>query len=138
MVMKGRGNKFNKRRILIIFLILTCSFGLLFTFFGIRYYLKKSELKGKIAFERNGNIYVLNLNARETEQLTEEGIYSSPKFSPDGKWILVGSKENYFVISDDGTQKLEIPIKPTIDGDFIYWFDNRKFLFFPIDFDKGL
>jgi Tol biopolymer transport system component len=43
---------------------------------------------GSIAFVRNGNIWVKNLDTDEERQLTSDGNNIRPRWSPDGQWLL--------------------------------------------------
>ncbi|MBN1349176.1 PD40 domain-containing protein [candidate division KSB1 bacterium] len=88
----------------------------------------------KIAFIRADDLWVMNRDGKQAEQLVES--WDSPDFSwsPDSKWIAYSVNDNefnsdIFIISADGGKPVNITRHPDIDEHPVWSKDGRKLAF---------
>jgi Tol biopolymer transport system component len=86
---------------------------------------------GKIAFERGGQIWVMNANG--SNQMQFPGISQSspvaPAWSPDGSKMAFASGGEIWVINADGTNQRRVTNNPTVDADPAWSPDGAKIIF---------
>lgn len=56
---------------------------------------------------RKNEIYVMDTDGNNVKQVTDIGFASSPRWSPDGRWILFDAREIY-AIRPDGTRRWQV------------------------------
>ena len=106
----------------------------------------------KICFVRSGNIWVMDIDGDNQEQLTSSGLDSYPSWSPDGMKIVFQSmrygNEDIFIMNHDGSEEKQLTFTtapdycmyPTWlpDGDRIIFLGSRSAtLYIFIISDKG-
>ena len=60
-----------------------------------------SAIEGKIAFIREGNIWLADADGTNQRRLSSDGNFTSPSWSPDGEYIVC---ERHFETSKDRWQ----------------------------------
>jgi Tol biopolymer transport system component len=60
---------------------------------------------GKLAFVRDGDIWVLDVDSGQERQLTTDGANREPRWSPDGRWLAFAKGETgaIWVMREDGS-----------------------------------
>src|SRR4051812_39054270 len=71
---------------------------------------------GAIAFDRNGEIFVVNPDGTGQTQLTHTGgTANSPKWSPDGTQIAFQRSDGHFyVMNADGSGAMDVTASPPV------------------------
>lgn len=92
-------------------------------------------VSGEIAYVKDGDIWIINVDRTNPRQITNDGVNISPKWSPDGKnllWIKKASTNedddygDIWMVNVDGTNKRQV----TNDGLNMYlkWSPNNQYL----------
>ena len=99
----------------------------------------KTQLKGKVAFERDRDIWFANSDGSNEKQLTTYKGLWSPFFSPDGKWIAYSSvpqelygqgmapmPANIWIISPDGEDYKKLSQEYRVSTEVTWSPDSQK------------
>ena len=144
-----------KKSFLMLFITLF-ALGSAFAADGTRFLHQPDISADKIVFEYGGDLWIVPVTGGEARHLTTHpGNESSPKFSPDGRWIaFTGSYDgnsDVFVIPAEGGVPRRVTYHPGSDNVRGWSPDGSKIMFnssrdaysrsshmFTIDFDGGL
>ena len=89
--------------------------------------------------EREGGVYVLDLETFKVRRLLRGDIKTAPHWSPDSRWIAVSKAENYvdkhaIVLIDTISEKV---VETGIDGAGVYYTPDGKQILFSAQPKKG-
>lgn len=65
---------------------------------------------GRVAYIRDGDLWVQELPEGAPRRLTADDGYGAPDLSPSGQWILVGAKDGFFTVRADGSETHRLPL----------------------------
>lgn len=90
----------------------------------------------KVAFVRNGDLYIMNANGSGVQQVTSGArVDASPKFSPDGMHLIFSgatgdaTTAEIYTVGIDGTNEVRITDNTAADRSPMYNGDSSKILF---------
>jgi len=101
--------------------------------------LKETEFRGKLAFERERDIWSANVDGRDPQRLTTyQGLWS-PDFSPDGRWIgyssipeelygqgMAPTPSNIWMITPDGEEYKKLSKEYRVSTGVVWSPDSKK------------
>jgi len=106
----------------------------------------ETEIRGKVVFVRDGDIFVISPDGSEEKRLTTYGANWAPVFSPNGEWIAYSSlpKElerqevaptpsNVWIIRPNGSEARKLSKEPRVIGTIVWSPDSKKIAFSTAD-----
>ena len=80
---------------------------------------------GKLAFVRDGDIWLLDVESGEERQFTSDGGNAEPRWSPDGRWLAFVKAEAgaIWLMREDGSEQRKV-----VDGLSGGWFGYYGFV----------
>jgi hypothetical protein len=68
----------------------------------------------KVAYIVAGDLWWRPVDGGPAHRLTRSGGYHTPRWSPEGRWILVQKGKEFRVVRTDGAEEHSIPVKGTV------------------------